>query len=110
MGSRPRRRDRKARVRAASLAASSCLAGLVLLAPGARATDLPEIAGQPASVDITNTSIVNYHFDNRTATPARPSPITRLDDDYGEWLDRFNLQLSWWRLQLGLRYDVATYF
>ena len=34
----------------------------------------------------------------------------QVDDDYGEWLDRLNVQASWWRLRLGLRLDAALYF
>lgn len=79
-----------------------------LLARAAAAFEVPKVGGETLNVDLTNTSIVAYHFDNRNSLPTRPE--TLVDDRYGEWIDRFNLQLNWWRLQAGLRIDGATYF
>src|SRR5215471_6712445 len=66
-------------------------------------------------IDVTNTSILNYHFDNRNTVPVSqdhpvPTVGTVVDDNYGDWLDRFNLQIAWWRFRLGARVDAATYF
>lgn len=59
-------------------------------------------------IDVTNTSVFNYRFSNRNESIGNVSTI--VDDNYGEWLDRFNVQVGWWRLRLGLRLDVATFF
>jgi hypothetical protein len=77
-------------------------------APEAVAVDLPEVAGEPVTLDVTNTFVLDYHFDNRNDTPADVS--TQLDDHYGEMVDRLNLQLGWWRLRFGARLDSVLYF
>lgn len=77
------------------------------LAGQARAIEVESVAGEPMSIDITNTSILNYHFDNRNDDLGKVG--TLVDDDYGEWLDRLNVQVGWWRLRLGLRLDVAAF-
>ncbi len=74
----------------------------------ASALEVPNVGGEPLNIDLTNTSVVAYHFDNRNSLPTKPEAL--VDDKYGEWIDRFNLQLNWWRFQLGLRIDGATYF
>lgn len=51
---------------------------------------------------ITETSIVNYHVDNRDQKP--------LNDDYGEWLNRLNVQGTRGPLTLQFRLDSAIYF
>jgi len=67
-----------------------------------------EIAGKPFVVDVTNTSVINYRFNNRNTY--RDNATTILDDNYGEWLDRLNIQASWWKLRAGVRVDAATFF
>lgn len=94
--------------RAHRAAAFSLLAATALLAPIAGAVEVPDVGGEPLAIDVTNTAVVGYHFDNRNDDPRYASRY--LDDNYGEWLDRLNVQLSWWRLQLGVRFDAATYF
>jgi len=89
-------------------------AGFVLVAvlaplePDARAVDLPKVGGKPVSADITNTAILNYHFDNRN--DSANSVGERVDDYYGDFIDKLNLQLAWWRLTLYVRFDVGTFF
>ena len=81
---------------------------LAALAPARAFAVETELAGKPLVVDVTNTSIVNYHFTNRNTADGNIS--TLLDDNYGEWLDRLNIQVSWWKLSAGVRIDGATFF
>jgi hypothetical protein len=85
----------------------SLTGALALFAAEARAIDVVTVGDDPITVDVTNTAIFGWHFDNRNDTQFNPS--SQIDDRYGEWLDRLNLQISWWRLRLGLRFDAATY-
>lgn len=79
------------------------------LAPrAAAAIEVATIGEEPLTLDVTNTAVVDYRFDNRN--DIRLFPSTYVDDQFGEWIDRFNLQLMWWRLGMGLRVDTATYF
>jgi hypothetical protein len=89
-------------------AALAATVPLVLLAPAAAlAAEVPNVGGKPLLVDVTNTGIFNYHFDNRDFKPGNVA--TEANDNYAEWLDRFNLQLSWWRLRTGVRLDGAAF-
>ena len=81
---------------------------LALLAPARAFAVETELAGKPLVIDVTNTSVVNYRFNNRNTVDGKVS--TLLDDDYGEWLDRLNLQVTWWKLRAGVRLDGATFF
>jgi hypothetical protein len=95
---------------ATRLAAAASLAPL-LAAAGASAAEVPNVGGKPMLIDVTNTSIIDYHFNNRNDAPPGISSVPNQDDDfYGEWLDRLNVQLSWWRLRFGLRLDTALYY
>lgn len=51
---------------------------------------------------ITETSILNYHTDNRDDN--------QLNDNYGEWLNRLNVQATRGAFTLQLRLDSALYF
>ena len=88
----------------------SALAALVaLVVPSlAQAIEVPNVGGETMLIDITNTSVLSYRFNNRNDIFGRTA--TRVDDFYGEWLDRLNLQLSWWRLRAGVRGDTSVYF
>lgn len=68
----------------------------------AGAVDLPPIADKPLRLDVTETSIFNWHFDNRNDLPD--------DDRYGEWIQRLDTKLSWSRLTFGFRLDSAAYY
>ncbi len=88
--------------------ASVSLSLLALLLPARASAVETELAGKPFVVDVTNTSILNYHFNNRNTADGNVATI--LDDKYGEWLDRLNIQVSWWKLRAGVRVDGATFF
>jgi hypothetical protein len=92
---------------------ATALAGLAVAAAcpaRAWAVDVENVGGETLTLDITNTSAWAYHFDNRNDfAQGTPSPVTLNDDKYGEWLDRLNVQLFWWRLRAGVRVDTATY-
>ena len=90
------------------VACLSLIAAASSAASTARAVEIPNVGGEPMSVDVTNTAVVGFHFDNRNDD--RRYAARFLDNNYGEWVDRFNLQVTWWRLQLGVRVDTATYF
>ena len=66
------------------------------------------MGGEPVTIDVTNTSIGAYHFDNRNTRPG--NALSRVDDNYGEHLDRLNIQAGWWRFRAGVRIDSALYF
>jgi hypothetical protein len=55
-----------------------------------------------ATLDVTNTGALSYHFDNRNGYLN--------DDNYGELVDHLNLQANWWRLTVGVRLDSSLYF
>jgi hypothetical protein len=74
----------------------------VCASSAARAADV-QVAGKPLEIDVTNTSILNHHFDNENTQPK--TPATRDDDNYNEWINRFNLQLSYWRFSAAVRFD-----
>lgn len=80
---------------------------LVGIEASARAVEVNDVAGYPLTVDVTNTAVLNYHFNNRNEHPYVVAGY--LDDNYGEWLDRLNLQMDWFKFRLGLRIDGATY-
>lgn len=81
---------------------------LATLAPARASAVETQLAGKPLVVEVTNTSVINYRFNNRNTADGNISTV--LDDDYGEWLDRLNLQVSWWKLRAGIRVDGATFF
>lgn len=68
----------------------------------ARAADLPRVGGTPVTLDVTETAVANWHFDNRNGA--------RDDDAYGEWLNRLDTRLVWSRLTIGFRLDSAAYY
>jgi len=86
------------------LAALFAPASVLLVAAPANAQEKP-LLDKP-TVTVTETSVVKYHFDNRnTATGA-----DRVDDHYGEWLNRLNIQGTSGRFTMALRLDSAVYF
>jgi len=95
-------------VRPASRLALASLPLLALLTPERASALETEVAGKPLVVDVTNTSVLNYRFNNRNTADNKVNTI--LDDDYGEWLDRLNIQANYWKLRVGVRIDAATFF
>jgi hypothetical protein len=77
---------------------------------GARASalEVENVGGKPLVIDITNTAVVAWNFNNRNDSDLNPP--TQVDDNYGNFLDRLNVQASWWRLRLGFRLDTALFF
>ena len=90
------------------LAAAAFALPALLVTGRADAIDVPDVGGRPLTIDITNTTVVDYHFNNRDDSLFNVP--TLVNDNYGEWIDRLNLQLSWWRLRLGMRLDTAVYY
>lgn len=77
----------------------------------ARAIDVENVGGQTLTIDVTNTAIVDYLFDNRNdSTVVVAPPATLLDDTYGELIDHLNVQLFYWRFRAGVRLDGYAYF
>jgi len=86
-----------------SFVAGSTLAlSLVLFHDSAVAKDIGKIDGAPYRVDITETALLNWHGDNLNT-------IKRVDDNYAEWINRFNVLFAWKAWQVGLRIDSAKY-
>ena len=73
----------------------------------AGAVELVTVAKEPITLDVTNTATFAWRFDNRNAEVREPDG--QIDDHYGEWVDRLNAQLSWWRFRIGTRLDTFVY-
>ncbi|MEJ7734828.1 MAG: hypothetical protein WKG00_37270 [Polyangiaceae bacterium] len=99
---------------AAAATGSMLVGGLlgVLGASPAAAADLPPLFDEPLTLDVTNTAIFDYHFDNRnTSNKASDSSVGVLvDDHYGDFVDRLNVQLGWSNWRFGVRLDTALFF
>lgn len=88
---------------------AACTASLfALVAARSEAIETPKVGGKPIVIDVTNTSFVSYRFDNRD--DSKLVVLTQANDDYGEWLDRLNIQATWWRFRVGVRVDSALFF
>lgn len=99
--------SRPARFVAPSLALASLLA-----AGSARAIEFKDLAGQPLTIDVTNTAITSYRFDNRNDPydgVRKPDPKAKVDDNYFDYTNRLNVQLGYWRLRLNVRLDSQVY-
>ena len=82
---------------AASVASATSLivTALAAFSPAdASAKDVGDVDGDPVRLDITETSYLKYHVDNRNDVN-RNDVDKRLDDNYGEWLNRFNVSAAW---------------
>jgi hypothetical protein len=84
--------------------------GAFVVADNARALDVPGPKGEPIGIDVTNTTVVEYRWNNRNNQPNSFNPRPVVDDYYGDWIDRLNIQASWWRFRLGIRIDSSVYF
>jgi hypothetical protein len=86
-------------------------AGVVAIAGEARAVDVPDVGGETLTLDVTNTAIGGYAFDNRDDSAATlPAPSAIVNDTFGYFTDRLNVQAYYWRFRLGLRLDGLAYF
>jgi len=88
-------------------AALGGLTGLTLSAP-ARALEPGKLGDDAVHVDVTNASSVLYNFDNRDTKPLDVQ--TRVNDRWGMWYNRLNLQASWGKLTAGVRVDNAWFY
>jgi hypothetical protein len=96
------------RRRAATALAIVALSAAITSEAGA--VDFPGPAGEPIGLDVTNTSVVDYRWNNRNHNPLQQNPRPIVDDHYGEWINRLNVQATWWRFRVGVRLDSALYF
>ncbi|MEZ4301660.1 MAG: hypothetical protein R3B70_42390 [Polyangiaceae bacterium] len=84
-----------------------------LLAPAsASAIEFKDLGGLPLTVDVTNTAITSYRFDNRNDPydgARKPDPSVTVDDNYFDYTNRLNVQLGYWRLRLNVRLDSQVY-
>jgi hypothetical protein len=77
----------------------------------ALAIEVEDVGGETLTIDVTNTAVGGYSFDNRDDNAdIAPPPPTIVNDTFGELLDRLNVQFYYWRLRAGVRIDFATYF
>jgi len=84
--------------------------GMLAFASEARAVDA-QVGDETLTVDVTNTAITEYAFDNRDdSTTSVPPPPTIVNDTFGSFTDRLNVQAYYWRFRLGLRLDALAYF
>lgn len=98
--------------RLARLAAPPIALACLAAAGGARAIEFKDLAGQPLSLDVTNTAITSYRFDNRNDPydgARKPDPKYKVDDNYFDYTNRLNIQLGYWRLRLNVRLDSQVY-
>ena len=73
--------------------ASASLALLAVPAP-AWAIDVPDVGDETLTIDVTNTAVAGYAFDNRDdSTTTVPSPSTIVNDEFGSFTDRLNVQV-----------------
>jgi hypothetical protein len=78
----------------------------------ARAIEFKDLGGQPLTVDVTNTAITSYRFDNRNDPydgVRKPDPKLTVDDNYFDYTNRLNIQLGYWRFRLNVRLDSQVY-
>lgn len=94
----------------------SVLAALVTFgfSSAASAIDVP-VGDDTLTLDVSNTSDVGYHFDNRNTAPLDPNnptitPLNRLDDDYGDWFNRLQVRAFYKKVSFALRVDGALFF
>ncbi|NUP06456.1 MAG: hypothetical protein HOW73_10395 [Polyangiaceae bacterium] len=75
----------------------------------ATAVEVKEVGDETLTLDVTNTAIGNYLFDNRNASAGLTPPSTIVDDHYGEFINHLNAQLFYWRFRVGVRIDGYAY-
>jgi hypothetical protein len=90
--------------------AMCALAAAGAVSSDAWAVDIPDVGGETLTLDINNTTVVGYHFDNRNSTDGVVNKEFDNDDNYGEWLNRLYLRAYYWKFSLGVRLDSAVYF
>lgn len=86
------------------------LAAVTSVALEARAVEVKDVGGETLTIDVSNTAVGNYLFDNRNAGEGQAPPSAVVDDHRGELIDRLNVQVNYWRFRLGVRLDGYFYF
>lgn len=61
------------------------------------------------TIDITNTAIGDYFFNNRNSAEGLVAPSTIVDDGYGQFIDHLNVQAFYGRFRFGARVDGYVY-
>lgn len=89
-----------------SLSVLACAACL-LAAPALAVTTT--LGDQPLLLDFSETADVAFHIDNGTIAPPGSPNYDPTSDDYLDWLNRFDAQLSWGRWHAELRFDSAIF-
>lgn len=89
---------RHRRLRRLLVGPSAALAFVALTPHAARADD---VLSKDVDLKITETAVLNYHFDNRDADHS--------NDKYQEWLNRLNVQATSGRFTAAVRIDSAVY-
>ncbi|MBI5542489.1 MAG: hypothetical protein HY901_01260 [Deltaproteobacteria bacterium] len=77
------------------------LAAALVWPAQARALELTQLSERTLRLDLTATTVGNWHGDNRNNLD--------YDDDFGDLFNRVNIQLSWWRLVGAVRLDTAAF-
>jgi hypothetical protein len=92
----------------ASLAAIACTSGAL----DAAAVEVPEVGGETLTIDVSNTTEIGYHFNNRNVTTSGGTliPNQHVDDFYGDWFNRLYIRAYYWKMSFGLRLDSAVFF
>jgi hypothetical protein len=98
--------------RSLRLVVPSLLLAALAASKEAAAIEFKDLGGRPLSVDVTNTAILNYHFDNRNDFydgVRKPDASVKVDDNYFEYINRLNVQVGYWRFRLNVRLDAQAY-
>lgn len=105
--------DRVSRTWSSSGVALAASAAMLSMSPTVNAVELPKVGGKPLTLDISNTTELLYHFDNRNHNqdPNKQSlrPNNWVDDNYVEWLNRVYVRSHYGKVSFGLRLDSAVY-
>jgi hypothetical protein len=83
------------------------LAAAVLAVPAWGAT--VEIAGRPATVTLTETGDFSFHLDNGSVAPMGTPQYDPTSNNYFDWINRFDAQLSWGDWHAEARFDSALF-
>ncbi|MBK7581035.1 MAG: hypothetical protein IPI67_12580 [Myxococcales bacterium] len=82
--------------------------GSLLVAGAANALEPGRLGDDAVHLDVTDATSVLYNFDNRDTRPL--DVPTRVNDEWGMWYNRFNVQASWGKWTAGLRIDNAWFY
>ncbi len=75
---------------------------LMTFAAPAFGKDVGKVDHAPIRLDVTETALGNWHGNNL-------NKFKRVDDNYGELINRLNVLLAWKSFQFGIRLDTAVY-